>query len=111
MIRCITPPLTKSVKIMQKGKMKRLPDFKYNSKNYNLFEFITRSESDYTFLADEATRHGPYSMPSSNEEPKSANVIYQIFPDRFRRKGELQGGLAEWNQNLSSPFSTTTTPA
>lgn len=97
-IRCITPPGVRSVKIIQNGNRKKKSDFRYRSHNYNLFEFISKSHKQYKFNDDSGNEYGPYTPPLSNETRKSSGVIYQIFPDRFNRKGDLEKGLTKWSE-------------
>ncbi len=97
-IRCITPPGFKSVKIEQEGNRKRNSDFSYRSKNYNLFEFVTRSDGKYSFMDDWGNKYGPFTVPGIDEPVRQADVIYQIFPDRFNREGKLEDGLTKWGE-------------
>ena len=97
-IRCITPPDVKNVRIEQAGSRKKKNDFKFRSRDYNLFEFISRTDGKYIFYDDHGNRYGPFTPPARDEAKKSSNIIYQIFPDRFNRKGSPDAEFTKWGE-------------
>ena len=97
-IRCITPPDVKNVRIEQAGSRKKKNDFKFRSRDYNLFEFISRSDGKYIFYDNKGNRYGPFTPHARDETKKSSNIIYQIFPDRFNRKGSPDAEFTKWGE-------------
>lgn len=97
-IRCITPPEVKKVSISQRGNRKKRSEFNYTSKSYNIFEFLSKSDSDYTFCDENNRIFGPFSIPDYREAKRFPEVIYQTFPDRFNRIGNRDAELQEWEK-------------
>ena len=97
-IRCVTPPEIKNVKIEQERNRKEKSDFKYRSSDYNLFEFVSKSNGSYVFKDEIGNKYGPFAPPDIDEPSRTPGVIYQIFPDRFNRKGSPDSKLAKWGE-------------
>ncbi|MGP6220641.1 alpha-amylase family glycosyl hydrolase [Caldiplasma sukawensis] len=67
----------------------------YETPYVSFYCFIVKGGEDYTFLDYDGNKYN--FKPQYHENKEKNRVIYQIFPDRFYRKGDKEKGLIEWN--------------
>jgi len=99
-VRCVSKTADRKVYLIDSAGHKIRPMFTIRSSTHNIFEFLTTSLDKYSFCSetDREEMVGPFSCKVDILKIPSPDVIYQIFPDRFARSGNLDINFKNWNE-------------
>jgi len=91
-IRIIAPPETKSVYVVDGRNDKIKSNDYFKNKFFTIWEFVLKKSNKYTFIVDgkEYPENGYFEFNYNKKKEFESGIIYQIFPDRFKRSEDLK---------------------
>lgn len=105
-VRIICPPDTANVAVVTDHSNEEHPSGIFRDEAVAIFEFVLPPNvEEYSFtLGKENAKIGPFRHIRDERCTPEQEIVYQIFPDRFRRSGPKQARLADWN-TIPTPYS------